>query len=380
MALSLYITHSYTPSLPDISNRFHITLCNSANTVNLYLIGFGISPLIYAPYSDIFGRRPIVLCGLMIALLGSILSTISWSFNMLLLAWLTQGIGMGVVPGIIRCMASDLSKTENHLGRLIHKSGTIFSLTPAISPIIGGYIQYQFGWRFNLLSIVIFTMITTIVAYLYLPETINVKTNKSPYPKLAFKKYFKLFSFPKFILCPLISLASYTGIILYLTYSPYFYQNELHLNSFENGLIGAGATLSIIIGRIINIYILKQRSLVTILAFSGFLQFISGLIMFVQIYCLPDIMTLTIPFFIYLIGDTSIRSNVYSYAMSIINIKKSAASALFSTIQFSGSGVIVFLLMHIQFSNPLVLSIVFCIIGSFIFFASIILKKQVSLY
>ena len=379
MALSLYIIHGYTPSLPEISNTFHMGIGDVANTISLYLIGFGISPLIYAPCSDRFGRRPIVLFGIALTLLSSILATISWSFYVLLLARLIQGIGMGVVPGTMRCMAADISKTGSDLGRLIHKSGTIFALMPAIAPITGGYIQYQFGWRFNLFSIVIFTTIIAVIAHFYLPETITEKTKKIPHPKLVFKKYFTLLTCPRFILFPLFSLASFTGMVSYLTYSPYFYQNQLNLNPFENGLIGIVATLSIVVGHIINVYMLKRTTLITMLVVSGFWQLLSGIIMFFQIHYLPyNILTLAVPFFIYLLGDSGIRTNAYSHAMSISDVEKSTASAVFSTIQFAGSGIIISLLMHIHFGSPIPLSIIFCTIGAFIFLMNIMFCREQS--
>ena len=175
MILSIYIIESYNPSLPAITMVFKTNMATASSTVVLYLIGFGISPLIYAPYSNKFGRRPIVLFGIILALFSSILATSAHSIEMLLIARLIQGIGMGVVPGTVRCMAADLAQDGNTLGRLIHKSAIIFTLMPAIAPIVGGFMQYHFGWRYNLLTVVILAILTVILSYFILPETLSQK-------------------------------------------------------------------------------------------------------------------------------------------------------------------------------------------------------------
>ena len=176
MILSIYIIESYNPSLPAITMVFKTNIATASSTVVLYLIGFGISPLIYAPYSDKFGCRPVVLFGIILALFSSILVTSAHSIEILLIARLIQGIDMGVVQGTVRCMvAADLAQDGNTLGRLIHKSAIIFTLMPAIAPISGGFMQYHFGWCYNLLTVVILAILTVILSYCILPETLSQK-------------------------------------------------------------------------------------------------------------------------------------------------------------------------------------------------------------
>ncbi|PHQ81547.1 MAG: hypothetical protein COB66_01910 [Coxiella sp. (in: Bacteria)] len=375
MAMSCYIVESYGPSLPAITRSFHTSMSLASNSVSVYFIGFGLAPLLYAPFSDTHGRRPVVIFGIWLALASSIFAVSAQSITMLLIARFLQGLGMGVVPGVVRCMASDLSEGGRNLGRLMHKSAILFNLMPALAPIIGGYIQYRLGWRFNLGSVVILTLITLALTHLLLPETLTTKNNCSTL-RAALADYKQLLCLPKFLILPCFSLATFSGVLCYLTYSPYFYQTVLHLNALENGLIGIVTTAAVIGGHYMNARLLKRSSLMSLLIVSGFYQFVAGLIMLLLSEYVPHhIITLAIPFFVFIIGDTGIRTNAFSHSMGISHITRSSISAIYSLIQFSGTGLLLALLLHIHLRNPFTLAIIFCCVGGFTFFVSMITQR-----
>ena len=64
------------PSLPAIANFFQISTGTSQLSVTLYLVGFGVSQLLYGPLADIYGRKPILFAGFVIFFIGGILCMI----------------------------------------------------------------------------------------------------------------------------------------------------------------------------------------------------------------------------------------------------------------------------------------------------------------
>src|SRR3990167_8516207 len=90
---SMVATDMYVPSLPYITQYFSASTTAVKLTISAYFLTFSVSQLIYGPLSDGFGRRIILIIGLVIFLIGSALCVFAWSINALLVGRLLQGIG-----------------------------------------------------------------------------------------------------------------------------------------------------------------------------------------------------------------------------------------------------------------------------------------------
>src|SRR5205807_10423748 len=87
MALNPLAMDMMLPALPDIGSSFRITNANTLQLVlSAFLLGFGIGQLAIGPLSDRFGRRPVVLAGMVAYGAASLLAVIAPSFETLLLA------------------------------------------------------------------------------------------------------------------------------------------------------------------------------------------------------------------------------------------------------------------------------------------------------
>src|SRR5258707_3306343 len=92
-------------AVPNIASAFHITDVNRPQMVlSTFLFGFGVGQFVMGPLSDRFGRRPVLLGGMILYSVASLLAIAAPSFEMLLLARALQGIGTS--PG--RVIASSI--------------------------------------------------------------------------------------------------------------------------------------------------------------------------------------------------------------------------------------------------------------------------------
>ena len=69
-ALGPLSTDMYLPSLPDISVKLAATTAQTQLTLSVFLLGFAAGQVVYGPFSDRFGRRPVLLSGLAAYLVG----------------------------------------------------------------------------------------------------------------------------------------------------------------------------------------------------------------------------------------------------------------------------------------------------------------------
>ena len=82
------------PALPEIGSALGVTQQNDTQLViGLFLLGNTVGQLLFGPLSDAFGRKPVIVTGLTLFLLGCFISVIAESFATLLLGRVLQGVG-----------------------------------------------------------------------------------------------------------------------------------------------------------------------------------------------------------------------------------------------------------------------------------------------
>ena len=129
-----------------------------------------ISTLFYGSLSDRYGRRPVLLSGLVLFLVGSAVSAVAPTPAMLVLGRLVQAIGAGCGLALVRAIARDAYSADKLVKAIAYL--TMFgTMGPMVSPFVGGVLTDMFGWR----SVFGFALLAggaiTLTAYLVLHET-----------------------------------------------------------------------------------------------------------------------------------------------------------------------------------------------------------------
>src|SRR5258706_5212877 len=111
MALNPLAMDMMLPALPNIGSAFHITVANRPQMVlSTFLLGFGVGQFVMGPLSDRFGRRPVLLGGMILYSIASLVAISAQSFEMLLLArallWFgTSATRVFATPIVLYCHA-----------------------------------------------------------------------------------------------------------------------------------------------------------------------------------------------------------------------------------------------------------------------------------
>lgn len=98
----------YVPSIPDMGHDLGVRSGALQSVMAAYLLTYGASQLIYGPLSDRVGRRPVILAGMGIFMLGALAALLAPSLHILVLAAALQGLGTGVAGVMARTMPRDL--------------------------------------------------------------------------------------------------------------------------------------------------------------------------------------------------------------------------------------------------------------------------------
>jgi MFS transporter, DHA1 family, multidrug resistance protein len=138
--------HIFMPVIPAVKAALGLTDALAQLTFSIALFGMAFATLFYGSLSDRYGRRPVLLSGLALFLIGSALSAVATSVIPLVLGRLVQAIGAGCGLTLSRAIAQDVYGP----GRIVKAIAYLtmaYTIGPMISPMVGGILIDNFGWR-----------------------------------------------------------------------------------------------------------------------------------------------------------------------------------------------------------------------------------------
>lgn len=167
----------YVPTIADIAHDLSVRTGAVQRVMAAYLMTYGFSQLFYGPFSDRIGRRPVILAGMLIFLLGALGALLSNSLTMLVAASAIQGMGTGVAGVMARTMPRDL-----YAGTALRYANSLLNMgilvSPLLAPLIGGALAMVFGWRASYAFLLVLCAGVAFAMFRWLPETRPQQTEK----------------------------------------------------------------------------------------------------------------------------------------------------------------------------------------------------------
>lgn len=188
--------HMFLPAMPVIKTVFAISDALVGLTYSAALLVMGISTLIYGSLSDRYGRRPVLLTGLVLFTLGSGIAGIADSVYGLLAGRILQALGAGCGVTLARAIARDAYGTEG-LVKVITYLTMAYTLGPMLATLFGGMLIDLAGWRSLFWLAAIAGALITTASCVLLYETLPQE--ESHRKRLGFlQEYLALFSHLRF--------------------------------------------------------------------------------------------------------------------------------------------------------------------------------------
>jgi DHA1 family bicyclomycin/chloramphenicol resistance-like MFS transporter len=137
MALTAVSIDIMLPALPDIGAALGVDQDNERQlVVILYMAGFSCGQLVYGPLSDRWGRRPVLMVGLLIFVVGTLGALFSGSFSGLLAARMIQGVGAASPRVVSLAIVRDVYGGRQ-MARVMSFAMMVFIIIPVFAPSIG---------------------------------------------------------------------------------------------------------------------------------------------------------------------------------------------------------------------------------------------------
>jgi DHA1 family bicyclomycin/chloramphenicol resistance-like MFS transporter len=173
MGLTALAIDTMLPALPAIGDSFGLTEANELQLVVFaYMVGFGIAQVIYGPLSDVWGRRPLVIAGLVILIVGAVVSAFATGFTGLLVARVLQGVGAAAARVIAVSIVRD-RYAGREMARVMSFAMMVFMVVPVLAPTFGGLILALAGWRSIFAVMAALSVAVGLWFYVRMPETLH---------------------------------------------------------------------------------------------------------------------------------------------------------------------------------------------------------------
>lgn len=320
-------------SMPHIMSFMHTNQQKIQQSVSIFLLGMGLSLLFYGPMSDRFGRKPVVVLGLSIAVIASFSAVFTTNINSFLLTRLFQGVGSGVCIGLGRTIIADILQGDRFA--VIGSYFNMFiNISPLFAPAMGGYIQHWFDWQANFITLGSILTFTVLLYAIFCPETNKFKNPKACNPKIIFHNYKSLLTHRIFVGCTFMTGIAVAVGMVYATLSSFIFQIQFHLTPVMYGWLTAIAGVANFIGRIFNTMCIKRMGSQKTLLTGFFLLIFAGILLITFILIKEvGILIIMISVFFTMFSQSFITSNCSSKALSPFHDKRGSAGALYGSFQ-----------------------------------------------
>lgn len=159
-----------TADLEGVSETFDVSMEVALLTITMFVIGFGVGPLVFAPLSEMYGRKPVYIITIGLAVIFEIPCAVAQNIGTLLVCRLIDGIAFSAPMTLVGGTLADLWKSEERGVPMAVFSAAPF-IGPAIGPLAGGYLGMASGWRWLYWIQLILAGICWLLLAFTIPET-----------------------------------------------------------------------------------------------------------------------------------------------------------------------------------------------------------------
>lgn len=358
-ALGSLAIHMFVPAMPIAAVMLQASPSVMQLTLTLYLVGVGTGQIVSGPLADHVGRRPVLLGGIAIFVLGSAICWAAGSVWLLLAGRLIQALGASAGLVVGRAMTGDTA--EGRGARDMALLTAIVMLSPMIAPLLGSVLADSGGWRAIFAVLTLLGLACGIAAMRWLPETFVPRPAGGT---SLLTNWAQVLTNRVFLRNLLLGTSFTAGLYVFLGASPFllvdFYGADPHGLGIYYGAValGAGAgALSVnrLAGR------LGSRSLMRLgasLAAAGAIGFLVGAALGRH-----EIVAMIVPMAVFSFGGGLVVPNAFVAALAGSPDRVGTAVSAFGALQMLGNAAVSSLVAALAPHSPLPVAVAIALLA-----------------
>jgi len=325
--------HIFVPALAMAGHDLRAGNGAMQMTVSLYIIGLAVGQLIYGPISDRYGRRRVLMSGLVIYTVAGLAATLAPDVYALIAARLFQALGgcAGLVLG--RAMVRDTAGPGEAAKRLALMN-LMVTIAPGVAPIVGGVMASWLGWRAVLFSLCVLGVLNFVLAWRMLPET-GARLARVTAGTLM-RHYRQLLTSRAFLCYSIGGGCATTSMFAFVASAPFIFVNELHRPASEVGLYLAVLVSGVWLGSMVTSRLIGKVPMDRLLLVGSALGAMSAVIMLMLVLTgYVAVAPIVVLMFFYTVGCGLAGPIALTLAVGVNPLVIGSASGLYGALQMA---------------------------------------------
>lgn len=316
----------FVPGFPQLQSYFGLSPFWVEALLSVNFIGYCISLFFVGGLADRYGRKPIILLGLFIFILGSVFCLFAESYFFIFIGRFLQGIGVAAPAILSFLIIADTYSLKEQQFLMAMLNGSL-NVAAGIAPVIGSYLTLYFNWQGNFTALLILGLIALVMTMIFIPHY-KLSAQKEMH---LLRGYFLIFKSKPVMLLIICMLLIFTPYWIFVGVSPLLYIKDLgislgYFGYYQGVLAFIFALGSILFGLLLKRYDFGQKNMLYI----GVLIIIASLLLIGMISALNSVnpLIITLAILLFVIGQIIPSTILYPLSLNIMPQAKGRISAI----------------------------------------------------
>lgn len=338
-SLSTLTETMYSAALPDITDNLNVYAGLTQFSTTAYYIGFALGIFTLGRISDLLGRRPIILLGIIFYIIISLSISYVNSIELFIILRFFQAYGASVGSVVTQAIARD-SYRGWELSYIYASVAVIISIIPSIGSFIGGYVVEYANWRYIFKFLSLYTSILLLVYFIFLPETNSYADTARDH---KFLQVLKVVIKDKVLISYAFIVGAFNGICFgFYIQAPFIFIDRLAMHPSNYGKLFILLSIANVCGALLVRYLIKRYVNTLKIKTIGMILSLCGCTMlYVFDWCVPDpswnvvaIAVIFVPMSIHLIGHSFVVPMLLRHALEDYSKVTGTAGSIFGSLYY----------------------------------------------
>jgi DHA1 family bicyclomycin/chloramphenicol resistance-like MFS transporter len=329
----------YLPALPAIRADLATTAAGVQLTLTGTMLGMAVGNVLVGPLSDMVGRRPPLLAGLLLHVAASALCTVSSDVDVLAALRVLQGLGVAAAGVVAIAVLRDLFSGVT-FARLLSRLLLLPTAVPIVAPSLGGVVLRFTRWEGVFVALAAFGALLVAVVAVGLPETLPAHRRRPARLDTTVRAYRTLLRDRTFGGLVLVAGLAMAALLAYVAGSSFVFQDGYGLRQQQFAVLFSAGAAGLVAATQLNVRLLSRYTPQQILTAAMVVGAAAGLVLLgVAVTGVGGLIGMLVPLWLMVATVGLAFPNAPALAMSRHGEIAGTASALLGAIQFGLGGL-----------------------------------------
>ena len=334
-ALSIDIS---LPALPALTQVFRVGADQAQLTISVFFFGFAGAQLLVGPASDRFGRKPVLLAGLLCYALAGFGCALSESIEALIVFRCLQGMSACVGPVLGRAIVAD-HFSGPRAAQLLSALTVVLAVTPIVAPLFGGQLLRVFDWHAIFWALGAIGLLLFALVAAFLGESLKARAPDALRLGPIARNMGAFLANGQCRVYAFIVLLSFAAQFSYISGFPFVAIEIFGVSPQQYGFFPAATGIALIIGAAVNGRLVMRVPPTTLLTIGLLILVGSGGLLAAVTLLGGGLAAIFAPLLIFVFGIGLVSPNATAAALQPMAHARGSASSVLGVFQMLGGGL-----------------------------------------